>query len=59
MLGCFFSQHIDNLYFCDSLFYLDCIKVYLDFNYNFTLVLTEKNKKIVFFLISKPVNQPI
>jgi len=38
---------------------LDCIKVYLDFNYNFTLVLTEKNKKIVFFLISKPVNQPI
>ena len=28
----FFSQHIDNLYFCDFSLYLDCIKVYLDFN---------------------------
>jgi len=29
---------------------LDCIEVYLDFNYNYNLVLTEKeNKKIVCF----------
>jgi len=50
MLGCFFSLHIDNLYFCDFGLYLDCIKIYLDFNYNYNLVLTEKiNKKKYFF----------
>jgi len=31
MLGCFFSQHIDNLYFSNFGLYLDFIKVYLDF----------------------------
>jgi len=52
MLCCFFSQHIDNLYFCDFNLYLDCIKIYLDFNYNYNLVLIEKNKKkIIYFLI--------
>jgi len=29
--------------------YWDYIKVYLDFNYNYNLVLTEKNKKNIFF----------
>jgi len=33
------------LYFCDFGLYLDCIEIYLDFNYNYNLVLTEKNKK--------------
>jgi len=28
----FFSQYIDNLYFCDFSLYLNCIEVYLDFN---------------------------
>jgi len=46
----FFSQQIDNLYFCDFSLYLDYIKIYLDFNYNYNLVLTEKSKKIVFFV---------
>jgi len=27
-----FSKHIDNLYFYDFGLYLDCIKVYLNFN---------------------------
>jgi len=45
MLGCFFIQHINNLYFFYFDLYLDCIKVYLDFNYNYNLVLTEKKNK--------------
>jgi len=32
MLGYFFNQHIDNLYFCDFGLYLDGIKVNLHFN---------------------------
>jgi len=47
MLGFFVSQHIDNLYFCNFGLYLDFIKVYLDFNYNYNLVLTKKNN--IFF----------
>jgi len=31
------------LYFYDFGFYFDCIKVYLDFNWNYNLALTEKN----------------
>jgi len=33
---------LDNLYFCDFGLYLDCIEVYLDYNYNYNLVLTKK-----------------
>jgi len=32
MLGFFFKQYIDNLYFCDFSLYFDSIKLYLDFN---------------------------
>jgi len=50
MLCYFFNQHKDNLYFCDFDLYLDCIKIYLDFNYDYNLVLThKKNKKISIF----------
>ena len=50
MLGCFFNQHIDNLIIFYFSLYLDYIEVYLNFNYNYNLVLTEKIlKKIVFF----------
>jgi len=44
-----FSQQIDHLHFCDFGLYLDCIKVYLHFNYNYNLVLIEKNIYIYCF----------
>jgi len=42
MLGYFFSQHINNLYSFYFGLYFDCIKVYLDFNQNYNLVLTKQ-----------------
>jgi len=56
MLGYFFIQHINNLYFFYFGLYLDCVKVYLYYNYN--LLLTKKNKKIYIFLI-KWTREPI
>jgi len=45
MLSDFFSQHINDLYFGDFCLYLNYIKIYLDFNYNYNLVLTHKKIK--------------
>jgi len=58
MLDCFFSQHMIICYFYDFSLYLDCIEVYLDFNYNYNLVLTKKNFKNYIFLI-KRAREPI
>jgi len=46
----FYPKHKQFVFFFYFGLYLDCIKVYLDFNYNYILVLTEKKiKKLYFF----------